>query len=150
MELLIVCVPVCVSRAVIQFLMAKNTAVEIHRQLTKAYDSDVMRVQMERKWCRDFHEAKCTGCPKVVMDESVNTICTLLNKDCRLTLQELEMIMNDDLGNPLSQMSISRIMTNLGTQFYQASMQKLVSRNDKCLNLFWRLCGKIMYSKGIK
>ncbi len=77
-----------------------------------------------------------TGHPKVVMDESVNTIRTLLNENCRLTLQELETIMNDDLGDPLSGMSISCIATNSGTQFYQSSIQKLVSRYDKCLNLF--------------
>ncbi len=45
------------------------------------------------------------------------------------------MIMNDDLGDPLLQMSISRIVTNLGTQFYKSSIQKLVSRYDKCLDL---------------
>ncbi len=59
-----------------------------------------------------------------------------LNEDCRLILQELETIMNNDLGDPLSRMLISRIVTNLGAQFYQSSIQKLVWRYDKRLNLF--------------
>ncbi len=43
MELRIMCMSACVHCAVIQFLAAKNTsAVEIHRQLTKVYGSDVM------------------------------------------------------------------------------------------------------------
>ncbi len=70
--------------------------------------------------------AKCTSCPKVVTDESVNTICALLNEDCRLTLRGLETIMNDYLGDALSQI----------TQFYQSSKEKLVLRYDKGLNLF--------------
>ncbi len=133
-ELPIVCVSTCVSRVVIQFLMAKNTSVvEIHGQLTEVYGSDIMSIQMVRKWCREFHNG-WPGCIKVVMDESVNLIRTL-QKNCRLTLQELLMIMNDDLGDPLTRMSISSIATNLGTQFYQSSKQKLVWYN-KCLNLF--------------
>ncbi len=79
----------CVPRAVIQFLMAKNTSVvEIHRQLTEVYCSEIMSVQMVRKWCREFCEGRCkvhdeshTGHPTVVMDESVNTIRALLNED---------------------------------------------------------------------
>ncbi len=58
---------------------------------------------MVRKWCQEFHEVwrkvhneSRTGHPKVVVDESVNTIRVLLNEDRRLTLWELEMIMNDD------------------------------------------------------
>ncbi len=40
----------CVLHTVIQFLTVKNTsAVEIHRQLTEVYRSDVMSVQMVRK-----------------------------------------------------------------------------------------------------
>ncbi len=72
----------------------------------------------------------------MVMDESVNTVRTLLNKDRCLTLQELETIMNDNLRDPLSQMPISRVVTNLGTQFYQSSTQKLISGYDKFLNFF--------------
>ncbi len=90
----------------LQFLKAKNTsAIKIRRQLTEVYGSDIMSVQMVRKWCREFckgrhevHDELRTGCPKVVMDESANTICALLNEDCRLTLRELETIMNDSLG----------------------------------------------------
>ncbi len=52
-----------------------------------------------------------TDHPKVVTDKSVNMIPVLLNKDRYLTLQELEMIMNDSLGDPLSQMLISHIVT---------------------------------------
>ncbi len=134
----------CVPHAVIQFLMAKNTSVvEIHKQLTNVYGGNIMSVQMVEKWCQEFCKGRCevqdksrTGCPKVVADESVNTIRVLLNKDRRLTLWELEMIMNNDSGNLLSWMSVSRIVTNLGTQFYQSSIQKLVSKYDKCLNLF--------------
>ncbi len=115
------CVCACVPHAAIQFLTAKNmSGVEFHRQLTEVYGNDVMNVQMVKNWCREFregrrevHDESCTGCPKVVMDESINTICAVLNEDRRLTLQELETIMNDDLGDPLSQMSISRIVTNL-------------------------------------
>ncbi len=59
MELPIACMSVCVPRAVIQFLMAKNmSAVEIHRQLTKVYGSDIMSVQMVRKWCQEFCEGQ--------------------------------------------------------------------------------------------
>ncbi len=64
-----------------------------------------------------MHDESHTGRPKVVMDESVNEICALFNEDRRLTLRELETIMNDNLGDSLSQMSISRIVTNLGTWF---------------------------------
>ncbi len=103
MELSIARMPVCVPHAVIQFLMAKNmSVVEIHRQLTEVYGSDVMSVQMVRKQCQEFHKGRCevhdkshTGCPKMVTNESVNTICTLLNEDRHLTLQELETITND-------------------------------------------------------
>ncbi len=106
MELLIVCVSVCVSCAVIQFLTPKNTiVVEIHRQLTEVCGSDVMSVRVVRKWCRKFckvrhkvHHESCTGCPKVVTDEFINMIRTVLNEDRHLTLRELEMIMNDDSG----------------------------------------------------
>ncbi len=65
-----------------------------------------------------MHDESRIICPKVVMDEYIHTIRTLLNEDRRLTLQELETIMNDDLGDPLSQMLISRMVINLGTQFY--------------------------------
>ncbi len=58
-----------------------------------------------------MQDESCTGRPKVVTDESVNTICTLFNEDHRLTLRELETIMNVDLGDPLSRMSICRIGT---------------------------------------
>ncbi len=143
MELPIACMSACVPRAVIWFLTAKNTSVvEIHRQLTVVYGSDVMSQQMVRKLCREFLEGRHkvheshTGCLKVVTNESINTICALLNKDHRLTLQELETIMNDDLGDSLSRMSISHIVTNLGTQFYQSSVQKLVLRYDEYSNLF--------------
>ncbi len=92
---------VCVPRAVIQFSTVKNTsAVEIHRQLTEVYGSDVMSVQMVKKWCQEFHKGRCEvydGCPKVGTDESINTICTLFNRYHHLTLLELEMIMNNDL-----------------------------------------------------
>ncbi len=77
-----------------------------------------------------------TGRPKAMMDIS---ICTLLNEDRRLTLRDL---MNDDLGDPLSRMSISHIVTNLGMQFYQSSTKKVVSRYDKCLNPFGDYVGK--------
>ncbi len=117
MELPIPCVSACVPHAVIQFLTTKNTsAVEIHRQLIKV--SDVMSIQMVRKWCQEYcerlrkmHDELRTGHPKVVTDEFINTIHALLNKDRCLTLREQETIMNDDLGDPLSQMSISRIVT---------------------------------------
>ncbi len=134
----------CVPWAVIELLTAKNTsAVEIHRQLTEVHGSDVMSLQMLRKWCQEFHKGWCkvhdelhTGCPRVVTDESVNTIRALLNEDRCLILRELETIMNDDLGDPLSQMSISHTVINLGAQFYQATIQKLVSRYNKCWGLF--------------
>ncbi len=77
-----------------------------------------------------MHDESRTGRPKLLTDECVNMIHMLLNENRRLTLQELEMIMNNNLGNPLSRMSISHIVTILGTQFYQSSIQKLVSRND--------------------
>ncbi len=55
---------------------------------------------MVRKWCRAFHKGRCkehneshTGYPKVMTDESVNTIRVLLNEDRRLILQELKTIM---------------------------------------------------------
>ncbi len=94
MELPIACMSVCVPHTVIQFLMVKNTsAVEILRQLTEVYCSDVMSVQIVRKWCHEFHNEQCevhdeshTSHPKVVTDESVNTIRVLLNEDRRLTL----------------------------------------------------------------
>ncbi len=80
--------------------------------------SDVISVQMVRKWCREFGEGRCEvhsklrrGCSKVIMHECVNTICVLLNKDRCLTLLELETIMNDNLGDSFSRMSISRIVT---------------------------------------
>ncbi len=41
----------------------------------------------------------------------MNTIYVLLNEDRHLTLRELEMVMNDDLGDSLSQMLIFRIVT---------------------------------------
>ncbi len=134
MELSITCMSACVPCAVIQLLTAKNTsAVEIQRN--EVYGSDVMSVQMVRKWSWELCEGQCevhdelqTGCWKVVMDKSVNTNRTLL-KDRRLTLQEMKTIMNDNSGN-------------LGTQFYQSSLQKLVSRYDKCLNLFGDYLGK--------
>ncbi len=117
--------------------------VEIHRQLTEVYGSGILSVQMVRKWCRELHERRrklhdesCTCRPKVVMDKSVDTICTLLNKDGHLTLRELKTIMNDNLGHPSSRMLISRIVTNLSTHFSQSGIQKLVSSYDKCLNLF--------------
>ncbi len=79
-----------------------------------------MSIQLVRKWCREFcaeqcevHDKSRTGHPKMVIDESVNTICVLLNEDHRSTLRELETIMNEDLGEPFSQMSISSIVTNL-------------------------------------
>ncbi len=77
-----------------------------------------------------MHDESLTGRSKVVTDESVNTNYTLLNENHCLTLQELETIMNDNLGDPLSRISISHIVTNLGTQFYQSSIQKLVSSSD--------------------
>ncbi len=43
-----------------------------------------------------MHDGPRTGRPKVVTDESFNTIYALLNEDRRLTLRELETIMNDD------------------------------------------------------
>ncbi len=113
----------CVLRAVIQFLTAKNTSeVEIHTQLMEIYSSDIMSIQMVRKGCGEFWEGRCkvyhesrTGSLKVVMDKSVNTLCMLLYDDHPLTFQEPEMIMNNDLRDPLSQMSISRIvMEKLG------------------------------------
>ncbi len=84
--------------------MAKNTTViEIHRQLTEVYGSDIMSVQIVNKWCREFHERRHKvhdesriGHLKAVTAKSVNTIRAPLNKDHRLTLWELETIMNDD------------------------------------------------------
>ncbi len=62
-----------------------------------------------------MHNKSHTGHPKVVTEEFVSTIRALLNEDRRLTLRELETIMNDDLGDPLSRMSISHIvMKKLG------------------------------------
>ncbi len=51
------------------------------------------------------------GCSKVVTDKAINTIRTLLNRDHRLTLRELEMIMNNYLGDSLSRILISCIVT---------------------------------------
>ncbi len=69
------------------------SAGEIHIQLTEVYGGDIMSVQMVRKWCREFHEGRCkvqdeshAGSPKVVIDESINTICALLNEDRHSTL----------------------------------------------------------------
>ncbi len=57
------------------------SAVEIHRQLTEVQDSDIMSVQMVRKWCQEFrkgqhkvHNESSSGGPKVGTDESVNMI----------------------------------------------------------------------------
>ncbi len=51
MELPIIYVSTCVPHTVIQFLTAKNTSVvEVHKQLTEVYASDVISVQMVRKW----------------------------------------------------------------------------------------------------
>ncbi len=44
-----------------------------------------------------MHDELRTGHLKVVTDESVNTVHVLLNKDRRLTLRELETIMNGDI-----------------------------------------------------
>ncbi len=82
MEQPLACVSVCVTHAVIQFLMAKNkSTVEIHRQLTEVYGNEVTSIQMVRKWFREFCKGRCevhdkshTGRSKVVMDELVNTI----------------------------------------------------------------------------
>ncbi len=62
-----------------------------------------------------MHNESHTGCLKLAMNESINTICALLNEDRRLTLRELETIVSDDLGEPFSRMAISRIvMEKLG------------------------------------
>ncbi len=127
MELPFACVSGCVPCAVVKFLMVKN---KIHKQLTEVYGSDVMSVQMVSKWCWKFcegqyevHDELRTSRPKVATDESVNLIHMIVNEDYPLTLRELETIMNDDCEDPLSQMSISLVVTNLGTQFYQSSVK---------------------------
>ncbi len=153
MELPIACLSVCVSRTVIQFLTVKNTSVvEIHRKLTEVYGSDIMNQQMARKWCQKFckgrHEMQdesCTGHPKLGMDEYVNTIRALLNKDLRLTIREPEMIMNDDFGGSTftnvdisycdGEVRVSQSVRTMG--FHQLSPEHKTNRMAAAL-IFWR------------
>ncbi len=89
LELNIARVSVFVLHAAIRFLTAKNmSVVKIQSQLTKVYGSDIMSVQMVRKWCQEVREGQhevhnelCIGRPKMVTNESVNTICAQLNED---------------------------------------------------------------------
>ncbi len=93
-----------------------------------------------------MHDELRTGHPKVATDECVNTIRALLNEDHRLTLRKLETIMNDDNEEEVKTFT-QNYFTNLGTQFYHLSIQNLVLRYDKCLNLFGNYVEKLCTQK---
>ncbi len=90
---------------------------------------------------RQVHDELCTSRPKVVMDESVNTICALLNEDRRSIMNNG----NDEEVKTFTQ----NYFANLGTQFYQIKHTKISLGYDKC-STFFQLCGKMMFSNGIK
>ncbi len=64
-----------------------------------------------------MYDKSRTGCPKVVIDESVNMIRTLLNIDRCLTLHKLETIMNKDNDEEVKTFT-QNYFANLGMQFY--------------------------------
>lgn len=119
MELPIRSASSCEVRSVIRFLSAKNvTASEIHRQICEVYGAGVMSVQMVRQWRREFiggreevHDRPREGRPKdSLTSDAIAGVRALLNDDILLTIRQMEQSMRHEMCNPVSRMTIDRIV----------------------------------------
>ncbi len=119
MEPPIVCASECEVRAVIRFLCARKVGTsEIYRQLCEVYGANVMSIQMVRRWKKIFEEGRTNvhddtrdGRPRESLnDDSIAGVRALLDNDRRLTIREVELKMNSEMGNRVSRMTIARII----------------------------------------
>jgi len=88
----------CEVRAVIRFLLARNNAAEIHRQLCEVYGPNVMSESEVRQWCRLFkegrtnvHDEELSGRPSVVTDDLMEKVNTTIRGNRRFTISELSL-----------------------------------------------------------
>ncbi len=119
MELPVGRVSKCVIRSVILFLTAKNeTASSIYRQLVEVFGENVITVQHVRKWRREFvsgrrevHDEMREGRPRdSLTSDAIAGVKALLDEDRRLTIRHLELLMKEEMCNPVSHMTIQRIL----------------------------------------
>ncbi|GBL70922.1 hypothetical protein AVEN_46045-1, partial [Araneus ventricosus] len=84
----------CEIRSVIRFLNAKVVKVaEIHRQISEAYDGNIMSEGMVRKWVRAYkdgrtvvHHEERSGRPSVITEDLVQKVDEKVRKNRRFTI----------------------------------------------------------------
>ena len=70
--------------------------IEIHRQLCQVYETNVIRKQMVRRWCRQFiagqqhvHDEERSGRPSIITDDLVKLVPERIMENRRFTITEL-------------------------------------------------------------
>lgn len=89
----------CELRAVIRFLQAEgNSAVEIHRRMSRVYGDSFMSDGVVREWCRKFkdgrtdvHDEGGQGRKSVATDDIVQRVDQAVKENRRFTISELSM-----------------------------------------------------------
>jgi len=134
----------CEIWSVICFLNARNVLPsEIHHQICQVYGDNAMSDGMVRKWVRVFNEAQenvhdeaRSGCTSSVNDDLVSKVNERVRDARRFTISDLSLhfpqisrtLLYDTVNSHLGW------LTSQAASFYEEGIQKLVPRQDKCLN----------------
>ncbi len=118
-------------RLVIRFFAAHGeTAAAIHKNLVSIYGAQCMSEGVVRQWVRDFrvgrdevHDLPQEGRPKdSLTSDAIVGVRSLLEEDRRLTIQQIEYAMHEEMCNPISRATVHRIVRD------ELAMKKVSSR----------------------
>ena len=149
----------CESRAVIRFLQAKNIQPsDIHRQVCEVYGGAISD-SMFRRWCRQFesgrgnvHDDKRSGCPSVVTPDfgKQQPYCSnfvgiswftppyspdVAPSDYHLFLHMKRFLAGKQFHSDAEvETTVNNWLQQLAVDFFDTGIQKLVTRDNKCLD----------------
>ncbi len=131
MELPLICVSSCKLCSVVRFFAAcGETAAAIHKNLVSIYGAQCMSEDVVRQWVRDFragrdevHDLPQEGRPKdSLTSDAIAGIRNLPEEDRRLTIQQIEYAMHEEMCNLISHATVHCIVRD------ELAMKKVLSR----------------------
>ena len=129
----------CEVRAVIKFLNARNVRpCDIHRQLKEVYGDNVMDESSVRRWCRNFNLGReNTWEFKWETFDHPPYSPDLAPSDFHLFTKLKDFLAGTKFQNDEElKEAVTAYLNTLAAEEYDTGIQKLVTRYDKCLNLF--------------
>ncbi len=100
------------------FIMLGNIGAAIHWKIEEVYGEARIRVQIVRHWRQMFlngrtnvdNEQRSGRQGNAIMENAMNTVCTLIEQDRRITKRQIEKFFIEDACDPISHSTICKII----------------------------------------